>query len=156
MSIKTERFFTRTEVTERAISRWAKIKGFKLSVVTLSEPTFRTTINLVLGEHEEFKKYVLQQHQYVLKTKNPAALYMRHEDGATYILLNPRVDFTASDYGEMVHELHHFAHDALDRQGMDYTRDGEEAFAYVQGYYMELMCRALVILRKTVKVPKKA
>ncbi len=153
--LKTDRYLTRTEMRDVLITRWVKLKGFKLSLVSISDPTFKTTLNVVLGEHEEFKSYVLQQHKYVLKSKNPQALYFRHEEGGCYILLNPRMDFTSSDYGDMVHELHHFTHDVLSLQGMDYTPEGEEAFAYLQGYYMEMLCRACVMLRKTVKVPKK-
>lgn len=61
-------------------------------------------------------------------------------------------EWKSSDYGLMCHELHHFIHCSLPNNDIKYCEDTEEVYAHLQGWFMDLIVRAFIKLKKIKKV----
>ena len=56
-------------------------------------------------------------------------------------------NWTAKNYGTLAHEVHHLTHCGLEEKGATYGTGGEEVYAYTQGFFMEMVVRALINLK---------
>jgi hypothetical protein len=157
MKIALQKVITRKVHKEQTISEWCQPKGYKLSVCTLQTEAMKLTLNLVFGEFEEFKRFIKNTYEQDIKHNSANAFCMQfeHEKTTWNFMLITQNDWTAQDYGTIAHELHHFTHFALTEKGVSYGEGGEEVFAYTQGYFMELVVRAFVELRKALKTNRK-
>ncbi len=157
MNIVSEKNLTKNVMKEEVISQWFKPKGFDLSLVTLDNSMFRLTLNVCLGTFDEFKRFIQSTHSDA-KIEHDAALAMyvqvKESKETFHHILITENDWTASDYGTICHELHHFVHYALDEKGASYGLGGEEIYAYMQGYFMTVIIRAFVELGKANKKKK--
>lgn len=158
MMIKQEKFLSKNEMREVIITRWIKPKGYKVSLCEFKNSTFPINLILVFGDIKEFAKLVKERSDYDVEHVNTAQALFVHVKNTVgemdnYILITKN-EWMADDYGTICHELHHFTHQALEQIGIDYGRAGEELFAYFQGHYMELVCRAFVELRKATRKKK--
>lgn len=142
---------TKHEMREVTISRWVIPKGYKLAVCDLKDTIYNQSLTVVLGTTREFRRFIKDSYDYDVDCDSALAFYFQiKKDGKTsYFMLIQENEWRASDYGNICHELHHFTHYMLDNLGLSYGLGGEEAYAYVQGYYMEQVCRAFVELKKT-------
>lgn len=157
MKIKFQRYITRKTRNEQTISEWIQPKGFNLSITTIQTDSMKITLNLVYGEFEEFKKFIKHTFDQEIKHSSANAFCMQfeHEKTTWNFMLITTNEWTAPDYGTICHELHHFVHFALDEKGVSYGAGGEEVFAYLQGFFMEMCVRAFVELSKANKKKKK-
>lgn len=148
--IKYDKILVSKERKEQVISEWIKAKGFDLSICTLRCVSLKLNVNLVFGEFEEFKKFIWETYKKEIEYKSANAFFLQFDkpECTWNFLLITENDWTAEDYGTICHELHHFTHFGLTEKGISYGEAGEECFAYVQGYFMELVVRAFVELRK--------
>lgn len=152
MKIAYQKRITKKTFEKEIISEWFQPKGFDLAIVALSTDALQININLVFGSFEEFKRLCLIQFDHAIEHDSALAFACNFKDkeGKNWNFLNiQRNDWTAEDYGTIAHELHHITHFSLDEKGIAYGSAGEECFAYVQGYFMELVVRAFQELRKT-------
>lgn len=136
---------------EVLVTQWVQPAGFDLAVVTLNSQELKISVNLVFGELKEFKKFIASayDHKVDVEDANALATTFTHEGKAWNYLLITKNDWHAEDYGTIAHELHHITHFALEEKGITYGSAGEECFAYVQGYFMELVVRAFMELKKS-------
>lgn len=152
MKLKTLTKQTRKVTT---INEWLQPVGYKLHVCCLSSEMFGQSLNLVIAEEDEFKRWMRDEFKEEVKNRNYEALFYQFEDKEKHCQTNmmnlKKVDFYARDYGVLCHELHHFAHFALDEMGVTYGMGGEEVYAYMQGYFMELCVLAFNEYRKIKK-----
>lgn len=135
------------------INEWLKPEGFDLSICCVSEPVMKIALNIVYGDYKEFARFIKQQHAYDTEYESCVAMCLQvKKDGVAWNYINiQNNNWTAEHYGTMVHELHHFTHFALDEKGISYGSAGEELYAYVQGYFMEMLVRAFIELGKIKK-----
>lgn len=151
---------TKTQMDETTISRWVRPEGHDISVVTLSEPVYGTSINVLHGKYSEAGKYIKYRTEYEIGAKATKGSFVYAHDkitdgGPIYFMIIPQNDWCADDYSTIVHELHHFTHYALGNMGIEHCKESEECFAYFQGYFMDKIVRAFVELKKTNKKKKK-
>lgn len=158
MKIEYEKFLNNIELQEVAITRWIKPKGYDLAVCEFANKMFGLNLILSFGSIQESRRLILSKTKYDIGEESPLALYVWHKDNETGVstrfLLITENDWTAKDYGTICHELHHFAHNALDTIGVTYGSGGEELYAYFQGYFMELIIKAFQELRKAKRLKK--
>lgn len=152
MIIEAEKWLTKNELREVAITRWMKPKGFKLSICEFSNKMFGLNLILVHGEIKEFSKFIKDKNDYTCEHESAKALFVwtknpKSNETEHYIVIT-ECDWYADDYGTICHELHHFTHFGLESIGIDYGRAGEELFAYFQGYFMTSMVKAFQELKK--------
>lgn len=156
--MKIEKDITKKKMTETVISVWSKIKDYDLVACDISVSMFRSNLIFCVGSNKEFARMLLTEHDYKLEGSGRAFyVYVTNKEGirTNYILIQGN-DWSAEDYGTIVHELHHFTHIYLQQHvGCSYGEGGEEFFAYFQGYHMELVVSALVELKKALKKSKK-
>ena len=152
--LKYEKVLVKETMKEDAIGQWLKPAKYELSVVPIYIPVFKITLNVAYGSFEEFKRFMLQEFEHKLEhhDANAFACSFEHK-GTTWNFINITTnDWTATDYGTICHELHHATHFSLENMGVTYGSAGEEVYAYMQGYLMELVVRAFVMLRKKTKI----
>ena len=142
------------------ISSWVKPGNFDLSICTIDEPSLNLSLNLILGSLEEAKKFIKEEYGESpiknLGNGTIAVSFNVEKEGFLYNYINiQKNEWLAMDYGVICHELHHFTHHALAEKGIDYCEGGEELFAYIQGYFMENVVRALITIGKVMKNKKK-
>ena len=159
--LKVKKLFTRDTKEETVISEWYTPNLADILMCEIHNEMFGVSLRLCYGTYEEFKKLLKEAHNYDTGHESCKAMYCWIErNGETFkYLLIQKMDWTANDYGTIVHELHHFTHLFMKEIGVDYGEGGEEVFAYFQGYYMELVVRAFMGLTKqknknTEKKPK--
>ena len=148
-----EKIVCKQEMKETVISQWMKPKGYDFVMTSLELNVFNATAHLIFGKYDEFKKFAKDKHNFDTEYKSCTAMVVHIEDNGVqwhYILIQEN-DWTADHYNTIVHELHHLTHFLLDGKGVSYGIGGEEVFAYVQGYFMELVVRAFVMLKKKKK-----
>ncbi len=155
MQLNIEKTITKKELNSVLVSKWRKPKGYDLSFTDISCPSMKLTLNVMFGKYDEFKRFMKNMHDFdTVHQACTAMCVMCKKDGTAwhYILIQEN-DWTADHYNTLVHELHHFIHFALDDKGVSYGMGGEEVFAYLQGYFMEMVVRAFIELKKVT--PKK-
>lgn len=111
------------------------------------------SLNVVFGDFKEFKNFIKNKHDQNIATKHANAMYVGIDEPQCfwhYINIQKN-NWLAEDYGVLCHELHHFVHGALEEKGCIYGSGGEEVYAYMQGYFMELLVRAFIELKKNEK-----
>lgn len=153
MKLPYSKLLTKSVMREQVVSEWVRPKGYDLSAVTISLPIFKISLNLVLGDFDEFSRFI--KDTFDVECKDCAKAYFccfndKDKVHWNWILIQ-RNDWRAEDYGTLAHELHHFVHSALDETGVAYGTAGEEVYAYMQGYFMELVVRAFIMLGKVKK-----
>jgi hypothetical protein len=151
MTIKHDKILVKKTREEEVITYWIKPKGFDLSMTTLTLPVLKLSLNLALGSLEEFKRFCKSEYgnEIDIHDCNACVISFRAEDGTQWHwMLCTKQSWYAEDYGVMAHELHHFVHAGLDEKGCTYGAGGEEIYAYIQGYFMELVVRAFMMLGK--------
>lgn len=142
---------------EVVVSRWIKPKGYDLAVCEINSSMFVTSLVLIYGKFDEFKRFVRDRDNYDCDHDNACAMYVTVKTEGeirNYILIQQN-EWRATDYGTICHELHHFTHRALSNIGIEYGAGGEELFAYFQGYFMEVVIKAFVELKKSKKYKTK-
>jgi hypothetical protein len=157
MKIDVERKLTRKTMKEIVIYEWLKPKGFEISAVCIKDPVYKISLNLIHGSFAEFKRFMLIKFNKKLDHDDASAMVFTfpHEGIQWHFMNIQKCDWYAEDYGTIAHELHHFVHFALDEKGNKYNLDGEEAYAYIQGYFMELIVRAFSEFKKATGKNKK-
>lgn len=151
--IAYDKIIVNKERREQVISEWVKAKGFDLSICTVRDIALKLNLNVVFGDFDVFKDFIWNTHKEKITHASANAFFLQMEKPEctwNYILITKN-DWTAEDYGTICHELHHFTHGGLQEKGIEYGSAGEECFAYVQGYFMEMMIRAFMELRKAKK-----
>lgn len=137
------------------VNEWVKDDGYNLKFCSISNHTFSLNLNLVYGDYDEFKKYLKQEFGTLLEHESCVAMVVsgiKDKKGIIWhFMLIQSNDWTAKDYGILAHETHHFVHFGLGEKGINYGESGEECFAYTQGYFMEMIVRAFVHLRRKSK-----
>lgn len=116
---------------------------------------FGLNLVFVVGDYNEFRNYVKFHDDYDIGKKDCGGMYVYtdEKDGEMKrYLWVPSKDFTSNGYGTLCHELHHFTHQSLGDRGITYGTAGEELFAYFQGYFMELVVKAMVELDRIEKL----
>lgn len=141
------------------VNEWVMQKGYDLKLCAISNHTFNLNLNLVYGSYEEFKKFLKEQFDTPLEHESCVAMVVsgiKDKEGVVWhFMLIQSNDWTAKDYGTLAHETHHFTHFGLGEKGISYGEAGEECFAYVQGYFMEMIVRSFVQLNKICKKKKR-
>lgn len=153
MKLIYEKIITKKEYTETIISKWIKPKGYDLSMTSISIECLRINVQLVFGEYSEFKKFIKDKHSFDIIHNDCTAMVvtLNHEDlHWNYILIREN-EWKSEHYGTICHELHHLTHFALTDKGITYGETGEELYAYLQGYLMELVVKAFIELKKAKK-----
>ncbi len=150
------------QFTPVLVTRWKSDRKLPdLKIVTLVDRVFTVSLNLAYGSYSDFAKFIYDE----FKVEDPKGNAEEHPEGmyVSFVsegvrwhwLLITEMEFTCKDYGTIVHELHHFVHNSIEGKGVIYSKDSEEAFAYVQGYFMDLVIRAFVELKRTTKRKRK-
>lgn len=145
-----EKVISKNELKDALITKWLKPKGYDLAMTSINSEVFAVTVNLVYGKYDEFKKFIKEKHGFDTEFKDCVAMCLRIQDnGVTwhYVLIQKN-EWYAENYGTICHELHHLTHFVLDDKGIVYCRESEEVFAYVQGFFMEMVVRAFMELKK--------
>lgn len=160
MKIAFDKILVKETMEETTITNWYKPKGFDLAIITISDPLFRSALNLVLGKYKEFKRFLLEICDHEIDREEPQAILVfftnkKDDNRMAYFMLIQSNDWLAEDYGTISHELHHFVHISLDKLGVKHSPESEETFAYKLGYFMERVVRAFMMYKKKVK-PKNA
>lgn len=152
--MKIEKYLVKKEYKEVVITQWIKPEGYKLAMCSLSCTSMKMDLNLFFGEYSEFKKFIKSEHDFDTEHETCIAMYVQNKkDGIVYFnMIIQKNDWLAEDYATIVHELHHFIHFALEEKGVNYGTAGEEVYAYLQGYFTELVIRAFVELKKVKKL----
>ena len=155
-AINYDKVLTKKAYDMETISHWVKAKGFDLSICTIHDHSLKLSLNVVYGTFEEFKKFMKKEFDQEIEHKNATAFFIQisKPECAWNFMLIQSNNWTAPDYGTICHELHHFTHFGLDEKGISYGSAGEEVYAYVQGYFMEMTVRAFVELHKVLKKKK--
>lgn len=157
MILEFEKTLVDRTMAEEVIGPWRKVKGFGLSTVAIKVPVFKITLNVMYGPYDEFKRFILHKFDHQIKhgSANAIAVTFEHEKVRWNFINIQSCNWTAEEYGTLAHELHHTTHFALEDLGAVYGSGGEEVYAYLQGYLMELVVRAFVQLRKVEDKKKK-
>lgn len=155
VEITVESTIVEETMIEEIIGKWIKPKDFNLTCNSIRVPVFKFNLNIAYGEFEEFKRFLILKFGHDVKYEAAHAMVCSFKkDGIQWHWMNiQQMQFTAEDYGTMVHELHHFAHFAMEEMGVTYGMGGEEVYAYLQGHMMEMVCRAFSMLRKKLESP---
>ncbi|MGV8131595.1 MAG: hypothetical protein ACP5N7_05855 [Candidatus Pacearchaeota archaeon] len=154
--LQYEKIISKNEFKEVLISKWMKPKGYELEMTQLSLMAFGIYTNLIFGKYSEFKKFIKDKHNFDTEHEACMAMVVQVKDkGVTwnYMLIQEN-EWSAENYGTIAHELHHLTHFVLSDKGVNYGEGGEEVFAYIQGYFMELVVRAFIELKKVTKKKK--
>lgn len=157
MKIARKRIVVKKTFNEEVISQWVEAAGFNLKCVSLNVPPFKLSLNVAYGPYDEFKKFLKKEFDQDTEHADCNAMAITFEkDGTTWHWMNIQVnEWRAEEYGTICHELHHVTHFMYDKMGVTYGNAGEEAYAYLQGYLMELVVRAFVQLKKSDRKKKK-
>jgi len=157
MKIKFDKILVKKTMVEETIGQWVNPKGFNLPIVSISTALYNSTLNVCFGEYREFVRFLKEicDHD-ISEHDNPLALFVyfknkKDEEKDSNWLLITENNWSATDYGTLCHELHHFAFIALDKIGIEQDHKSEEAFAYFQGYFMERVVRSFISLKKKLK-----
>lgn len=153
MNLDSERTIVPETIDERVVAPWVKAKGFDLSCTIISVPVFKIHLNVAFGPYDEFRKLLFSYYkQDIAKHAKANAMVCTFEhEGVRWNWMNIQsCEWTGQDYGTLSHELHHVTHFAMSDMGCTYGPGGEEAYAYLHGYLMELVCRAFVMYRKAI------
>lgn len=157
MKIVIDKMISKNIYKLEAIGEWYKPKGFDLSMTNIDNAPQKISVNLIFGKYAEFKRMILEHFGEKLDHDdcNAMCVQLKDKEGKTcnFILIQKN-DWTAEDYGTLCHELHHLTHFALTEKGVSYGEGGEEVYAYLQGYFMEMVVRAFVELHKATKKKK--
>lgn len=153
MKIPMQKVIIRDTMKEEVISVWVQPKGFDLKCVCLTVPALKLSLNLAYGPYTEFKKFLKKEFDQDTEHKDCNAMAITFEkNGTSWHWMNIQVNtWRAEEYGTICHELHHVTHFMLSKMGVEYSMAGEEVYAYLQGYLMELVIRAFVMLDKKKK-----
>jgi hypothetical protein len=146
-----EKIIVKKENNERVISRWVKPKGYDLAICELYNYMFGVGVTVVFGKMDEAKKFVKDRTEYEIEHDNANAMFVwaKHENEDKKFLLFTENNWAAEDYGTICHELHHFTHHVIDEEiGASYGKEGEEFYAYFQGYFMGLVVLAFSELKQ--------
>lgn len=148
-----EKIISKNEFKEVVISRWIKPKGYQLSMTSIEVAALKITVNLVFGKYDQFKKFIKDNHDFdtVHEACTAMVVTLKDEGVTWHYMLIQENEWTAEHYNTICHELHHLAHFVLSEKGITYGEGGEELFAYIQGYFMEMVVRAFVELKKQLK-----
>lgn len=141
------------EMKEALITKWYQLSDYDLKMVNIYSPSWAMTLNLVYGNFDEFKKFFADKHKKEVEYEACVAFFCSDKIKGIqhhYMVIQDQ-KFRAKDYGSIAHELHHFVHFALEEKGMEYHKSSEEAFAYLQGYFMEMTVRAFAELDRHEK-----
>jgi hypothetical protein len=145
-----DRVITRKVLKMLIIDKWYMPKGYELSFTVIHDQSLNLALHLVVGEFEEFRRYVRQYYDEPIEHVDPAGFYLRLTiKGVTHnYLYVEKNEWRSTDYGVICHELHHFVHHGLNNIGVTYGLGGEEVYAHVQGYFMEMVCKAFLEFRR--------
>lgn len=141
---------------ETTIGRWIKPTGFELPMIAIHNPLFNSSLNFCFGKYAEFRRFLLETYDVEIDNDEPVAVFVhfrnkKDDNKMAYFINLQSNEFRATDYGTIVHELHHFVHHSLNHIGMWASKDSEEVYAYSIGFFMERIMRALVIYKKKYK-----
>jgi hypothetical protein len=134
---------------DEVISEWVRPGAYELAACTLRVPALNFSVNLVVGEFDEFRRYVREEHGHELRHEAARAMAVCFDDAERTnwkFMILPETEWRAEDYGLLAHETHHMAHMALAEMGVTYGDACEEVYAHAQGHLTELSLRALVEL----------
>lgn len=149
---------TKKRYSRDLISDWIKFNKNKIPICSITDHTLGSTLNVAFGSLEDFKKFLKDQHDQDITINDCIACYAWFNDskGVTwhYMLIQDS-HWYPQNYGTICHELHHFTHCALEKKGVDQHDSSEETFAYFQGYFMEMVIRAFMMLEDSTKPKKK-
>lgn len=149
-NIKFDKVLVKKAWEREAISQWVKQKQYELAIVSLSDHMLQLHLNVAFGPIKQFADFMRDRYDHELQHDDANALFVygKGKDGQRYYFINVQSNsFKAKDYGTLAHELHHYVHMALyNSNGVEYSREGEEVYAYAIGYFMELLTRALAVL----------
>lgn len=152
--VSYEKVLTKKSYEAELITQWVKIKGFDLSACTINDPVMKMSLNLAFGNFDEFKKFMKKDYDKEVVFNDAHALAFSFDDKDhtrwNWVLITEN-DWYAADYGTICHELHHFTHFGLTEKGVNYGEGGEEVYAYTQGFFMEMVVRAFMELKKIKK-----
>lgn len=154
------RKITKKEYKARLIGEWVKEEKYNLAICTIDEQTFGISCNVVYGKLPNFKKFLKDKYDFDIVLNDCIAMTVHFPDKKTgiawnFILIQDN-EWTAKDYGVLCHETHHLVHFNLPDKGINYGEGSEEVFAYVQGWFMEMLIRTLAELRKIKNIKRYA
>lgn len=149
-TIDFEKIISKNEMNETVISKWRKPKGYDLAMCELSVHPLKIYVNLVYGNYKIFKKFVKDKNAFDIEYDECTAICVsfKKEGIQWHYILIQKNEWRAEDYGTICHELHHLTHFTIGEKGVTYEQGVEEIYAYIQGYFMELVVRAFVELGK--------
>lgn len=158
MQIVIDKIISKNVYKTELIGTWYKPKGFDLSMTNIDCAPLKISVNLVYGKYDDFRRMILEQFGEDLKHDSCVAMCVTFKDKDqrhwNFVLIQEN-EWTAQHYGTICHELHHLVHFALSEKGVNYGEGGEEVYAYLQGYYMELVVRAFQELKRATAKKKK-
>lgn len=147
----------RKRMKEQSIGQWLKPHKYNLYIVDVSCSLYGLNLQLCFGPMLEFSRYIKEKHDREVDHENAKAMYCWYTvDGIQnkYLILTEN-EWGAEDYGTMAHEVHHVVSYSLADVGISHSKDSEEAYAYFQGYLMERVIRAFVMLNKSLSKRRK-
>lgn len=153
MKIVVEKDITK-ELSEVILDKWVKINNFDLFQTSIPCTPLKLDLNLFYGDFKEFKKFIQTSFDDVkIDHKAAVGFYLSIEkDGTTWHnLLITENNWLPEHYGTIAHEIHHFVHYGLEEKGVNYGSGGEEVYAYLSGYYMQMIVQAFVEFKKQIK-----
>lgn len=158
MKITIDKIISKNVYKTELIGQWFKPKGFDLSMTAINCPSLKICVNLVHGSFTEFKRMIYLQFGEDLKTDSCVAFAcsLKDKNGTQWnFVLIQENEWTAEHYGTLAHEIHHLTHFSLEEKGVTYGMGGEEVYAYLSGFFMEMIVRAFQELKRTTSKKKK-
>lgn len=149
--IEYEKIISKNEMVDVIISKWYKPVGHNIAYTTIELTPLKVNLTLIFSKFKDFKKFIKEHHNSDIEHENCNAMYIQvKEEGIVwhYVLIQEN-EWLAEHYGTICHELHHLTHGLLQEKGVTYGENGEEIYAYVQGYFMEMVVRAFIELKKS-------
>lgn len=158
MKIVIDKIISKNVYKTEIIGTWYKPKGFDLSMTAINCPSLKICVNLIFGTYEEFKRMIYIQFGEDLKSDTciAMAVNLKDKNGVQWnFVLIQENEWTAEHYGTLAHEIHHLTHFSLSEKGVNYGEGGEEVYAYLTGYFMEMIVRSFQELKRATVKKKK-
>lgn len=155
IKLRDYKYINQKEFRPTVISRWGSPNyAPSASLCSIIHDESGMTLNLFIGSVEDFNTHCKNKYDKELVKRSYQALFFSNESEGTtiYWIHLLKNEFLAEDYNSIVHELHHFIHYALSDRNQPYHLDyTEEKYALMQGWFMEMVIRALVELNRIKK-----
>ncbi len=104
----------------------------------------------IVGDHDYYQKICrkIGLDEFEQRNYGGETFMVERGSGVMNVIWIPRLDFTATNYGAIVHELLHASFKTMEKVGFKFSYDNHEPINYYVGY---LLVRVLEKLKKFYK-----